>query len=273
MRKTWLVGLTLCLSVPLMGHDMFLVLQDHDVPSNSEVTVELFNGTFDKSENSIDRDRMTDVSVVDGSGETRHPHTSQWRESDNITYLDFTTGDPGTYVVGVSTGTRMIALSAEDFNEYLKHDGVLDVLAAREQEGILDQPARERYSKHVKTILQVGDTVTDSHLQLLAYPIEIVPQTNPAELQVGDTLRVLVAEEGQPVAEQRVYASYEGFHQHEDDGGHQEAVKTRTDNRGVAEIDISHAGRWYVRLIRMVPVNDADADYESNWATLTFQVR
>lgn len=273
MRSRWIVGVAMLLSVPLMGHDMFLVLQNHDVAANSEVTVELYNGTFDKSENSIDRDRMTDVSVVDGTGETRHQHTSQWRESDNITYLDFTTGDPGTYVVGVSTGSRMIELSAEDFNEYLKHDGVLDVLAEREEEGILDQPARERYSKHVKTILQVGEGATDSHLQLLAYPIEIVPQTNPAELQAGDTLRVLVVEEGQPIAGQRVYASYEGFHQHSDDGGHQEAVKTRTDSRGVAEIDISRSGRWFVRLIRMVPVDEADADYESNWATLTFQVR
>lgn len=273
MRKICLAGLTWCLSVPLMGHDMFLVLQNHEVAAESQVTVELYNGTFDKSENSIDRDRMIDVSIVDGAGETRHPGTSQWRESDNITFLDFTTGDPGTYVVGVSTASRMIELSAEDFNEYLQHDGVLDVLAAREKEGILDRGARERYSKHVKTILQVGEGTTDSHLQLLAYPIEIVPQTNPAELQPGDTLRVLVVEEGQPVAGQRVYASYEGFHQHGDDGGHQEAVKTRTDSRGVAEIDISRAGHWYVRLIRMVPVDETDADYESNWATLTFQVR
>jgi len=33
-------------------------------------------------------------------------------------------------------------------------------------------------------------------------------------------------------------------------------------------------GRWYVRTIHMVETTDeADVDYESNWATLTFQVR
>ena len=273
MTSRWIVSLTLLLSVPLMGHDMFLVLQNHDVAAISEVTIELFNGTFDKSENSIDRDRMTDVSVIDGKGEVTHPATGQWRDANNITYLDFKTGEPGTYVVGVSTGERMIELSAEDFNEYLRHDGVLDVLAAREKEGILQQPARERYSKHVKTILQVGEVPTETYLQLLAYPIEIVPQTNPADLQVGDTLKVLVLAEGQPLAGQLVYASYEGFRGHDDGGGHQEAVKTKTHDHGVAEIDISHSGRWYVRLIRMVPVDEAGADYESNWATLTFQVR
>lgn len=272
MRYRWIIGLTVLLSVPLMGHDMFLVFQDHEVAAHSPVTVELFNGTFTESENSIDRDRMTDVSVVSGTGEVHHPLTSQWRESNNITYLDFTTGAAGTYVVGVSTKARMIELSAEDFNEYLRHDGVLDVLASREEQGTLHQSARERYSKHVKTILQVGDTSTDTYLQLLTYPIEIVPQTNPADLQVGDALRVLVLAEGQPVAEQLVYASYDGFHPHEDSDEHQEAVETKTNAHGVAEIDISHSGRWYVRLIRMVPVNEEGADYESNWATLTFQV-
>lgn len=273
MKSRWIIFLTLLVCGPLMGHDMFLVLQDHDVAANSEVTVELFNGTFDKSENSIDRDRMIDVSVVDGRGGVTHPATSQWREADNITYLDFTTGEAGTYVVGVSTASRMIELSAEDFNEYLEHDGVLDVLAARQEGGILDRPANERYSKHVKSILQVGDSSTDSHLQVLGYPIEIIPQTNPADLTAGDTLRVLVLAEGQPVDGQLVYASHAGYHGHDDSGDHQEAVETRTDDRGVAEIDISHPGRWYVRLIRMVPVNETGVDYDSNWATLTFEVR
>jgi uncharacterized GH25 family protein len=273
MKTLCSLVLALLISVPSMGHDMFLVLQDHDVAAHAEVTVELFNGTFDKSENSIDRERMLDVSVVDGEGETTHPVVDQWREADNITYLDFTTGDPGTYIVGVSTAANMIELSADDFNEYLQHDGVLDVLAARERDGSMQQPAKERYAKHVKTILQVGDMPTDSYLQVLGYPTEIIPQTNPADLTVGDTLRVLVLAEGQPVDSQLVYASHAGFHAHEASGGHQEAVETRTDDRGIAEIAISHSGRWYVRLIRMVPVNEGGVDYESNWATLTFEVR
>ena len=43
--------------------------------------------------------------------------------------------------------------------------------------------------------------------------------------------------------------------------------------RGIFSFEISHQGRWYVRLIRMVPVPEEGVDYESNWATLTFDVR
>jgi hypothetical protein len=69
-----------------------------------------------------------------------------------------------------------------------------------------------------------------------------------------------------------VYASFEGYHSHDAEGDHREAAKLRTDDRGVASLELTRSGRWYVRLIRMLPADDEGADYESNWATLTFEV-
>jgi hypothetical protein len=40
----------------------------------------------------------------------------------------------------------------------------------------------------------------------------------------------------------------------------------------VAQVEITRSGRWYLRLIRMLPSDDEGVDYESNWATLTFEV-
>ena len=259
-------------AVGVSGHDMFLVLPDHDFPEGSPITVALYNGTFDKSENTIDRERMIDVRVIDGKNQGTHPSTSQWREEGTVTYLDFQSGSPGTYVVGVSTSPRMIELTAEEFNEYLEHDGVLDVLEARRRDETADRGANERYAKHVKTILQVGETTTDSFAHRLGYPIEIVPLANPGALGAGQTLEVLVLAEGEPVAGQLVYASFEGFHTHDETGSHREAVKTRTDDSGVARVELTRPGRWYIRLIRMLPVDEEGVDYESNWATLTFEV-
>ena len=104
-------------TVAARGHDMFLVLPDHDLPAHSPARVDLYNGTFDKSETAIDRDRMIDVSVVDGGGRVAHPDADAWREEAEVTILTFETGAPGTYLVGVSTKARTIALSAEDFND------------------------------------------------------------------------------------------------------------------------------------------------------------
>ena len=47
---------------------------------------------------------------------------------------------------------------------------------------------------------------------------------------------------------------------------------TRAGPAGVARIEVTRVGRWYVRLIRMVEAAEEGVDYESNWATLTFEV-
>ncbi|MFQ5572602.1 MAG: DUF4198 domain-containing protein, partial [Rhodothermales bacterium] len=234
-KKTLLTIAALMLLVgSLYAHDMYLKLSTYFLSPHIDATIALFNGTFDKSENVITRDRMQDVRIVGPGSEAVHPDTSQWWEKDNITWLDFETGDPGTYVIGVSTRPRMIDLSAEEFNAYLEHDGVLDVLEARKREGTLDKEAREKYSKHVKAIYQVGDTRTEAYRHRLGYPIEIVPLNNPYELGVGDACEVLVLKDGQPVANQLIYASYEGYHNPDNEGGHVEAIRTRTDGEGVA---------------------------------------
>ena len=84
---------------------------------------------------------MVDVTVIDGALEATHPAPEQWRDEGTVTFLDFQSGAPGTYVVGVSTAPRMIELTAEEFNDYLEHDGVLDVLEARRREGTAPPPS------------------------------------------------------------------------------------------------------------------------------------
>jgi uncharacterized GH25 family protein len=272
MRRILICVAVILVAGTAFGHDLFLVMPDHFFPEGAPVSVALYNGTFNSSENTIDRERMLDVTVIDGANQATHPSPEQWRDQEKMTFLDFQSGPPGTYVVGVSTAPRMIELTADEFNEYLEHDGVVDVLEARSKNGTSDQPAAERYSKHVKTILQVGESATDSYGHRFGYPIEIVPMANPGDLIAGQTLEVLVLAEGEPVADQLVYASFPGFHSHDDNDSHREAASVRTDEQGVARIVLTRPGRWYVRLIRMLPSDEEGVDYESNWATLTFEV-
>ena len=206
----------------LSSHDMYLKMDTYFFEPNSEATIQLFNGTFEKSENVIDRDRMVDVSLI-GKGERMRAKTSQWREKDSITLLDFTTGEPGTWVAGVSTAPRNIEMDAEAFNSYLEHDGVLDMLEYRRENGELEEDAIEEYSKHVKTIFQVGEQRSDDWKTALGYPIEFVPLSNPYDLNTGDTLQVQLLYEGKPLADQLVYTDYKATgdgHSHGEESGH-----------------------------------------------------
>ena len=277
-----LAVLTVVIVTAVSAHTLFLKLDSFFLEPNSTGMVALLNGDFDNSENAVTRDRMLDVSVV-GPGGVVHPPESAWRDSAVFHYspdsvdtalLTFDTGDPGTYLIGVSTAARVFDLTAEEFNEYLVHDGIVDVIEQRTAAGKTNDDATERYSKHVKALVQVGDGRSGQWAHELGYPVEFMPLSNPYELGVGDELRVRFLRAGEPVANQLVYANYEDHHGHDEAGEHMEAVTTRTNTDGVATIPLSGTGRWYVRTIHMVETtSEADVDYESNWATLTFQVR
>ena len=274
--------LTIVVVTAVRAHTMFLKLDSFFLEPNSTGVVALFNGDFDLSENVITRDRMLDVSVVGPAG-TTHPPESAWTDSavfhwspDSVdtAILEFETGGPGTYLIGVSTAARVFDLTAEEFNEYLVHDGIVDAIAQREAAGKTDDEATERYSKHVKAVVQVGGARSGEWSHELGYPVEFIPLRNPYELGAGEELQVRFLRAGQPVGNQLVYASYDEHHGHDAAGEHVEAVTTRTNADGVATIPLNGTGRWYVRTIHMVETTDEpDVDYESNWATLTFEVR
>ena len=274
--------LTVVLAATAQAHTMFLKLESFFLEPNSTHQVALLNGDFDNSENTITRDRMQDVSVVGPEG-VMHPPMSAWTDtamfhwdadSVDTALLTFETKGSGTYVLGVSTTATVFKLTAQEFNDYLVHDGVVDAIEQREAAGKTNDEATERYSKHVKALVQVGDQRSGEWSHELGYPAEFIPLQNPYDLSVGDNLEVRFLRAGQPVANQLVYGNTEFNHAHDDAGGHVETVITRTDANGVATIPLSAGGRWYVRTIHMVETNsEADVDYESNWATLTFQVR
>jgi uncharacterized GH25 family protein len=268
MRKQFaLVAILLMISAAvLLAHDLFLKLDNYFVPPNTAVRVAVLNGTFSKSEGPVSPDRLLDLSMV-GPMERRAIPRESWKPSGDTTWLSVQTEAPGTYVIGASLSPREIALSAEEFNGYLKEDGIPDVLDARRRAGELGRAARERYQKHVKAILQVGNLRTRAFEVVLGYPAEIVPLTNPYLTIVGDTLAVRCLVDGQPVAQQLVIAGGER------DTTRIPETRVRTAADGVARVVIRAPGKWYVKFIHMVPVQGDSVNYESKWATLTFQVR
>ena len=268
MRTRSIVAAFLLLATAslLRAHDLFLKLDTYFVPPSTAVRVAVLNGSFTTSEGAVTPDRLRDLSIASAGGRVALPRDS-WRPQGDTTWLTLTTGAPGTYVVGASLLPRQIALAAKDFNAYLAEDGIPDVLAARTRAGELTQDARERYQKHVKAIFQVGDLRTRAFETVLGYPAEIVPLTNPYFSSVGDTLAVRCLLDGRSAAQQMVIA-----------GGQRDTtpipeVRVRSDSEGVARFVIRTPGKWYVKFIRMAPVHGDSVNYESKWATLTFQVR
>ena len=249
------------------AHDMFLKPTRYFAPENSEVRVRVLNGTFTRSENSIARNRLADASVLTPVRRIALD-TAEWSVTGDTSTFHIHTRGPGTYVIGASTRPTVFELTADEFNLYLKEDGIPDVLEARQKAGEMGKSAKERYHKHVKSMVQVGTARSDHYATPLGYPAEIVPMENPYSLSSGATLRVRTLVDGKPAANQ--YVIYGGVNA---DDANIEPKSVRSNGEGVAAIPLSVAGTWYIKFINMVRVKTDSVDYESKWATLTFQVR
>lgn len=260
-------GLMLATAAIAAAHDMFLKPSRFFVPENSEVRVRVLNGTFDRSENSIARNRLRDASVITPTRRVQLD-TAEWTVNGDTSTFHVHTRVPGTYVIGASTRPSMIELSGEDFNLYLQEDGIPDVLAERRRSNELQKSAKARYHKHVKAMIQVGSAPSQHFATPLAYPAEIIPVENPYALAKGATLSVRTMVDGKAAANQ--YVLY-GARTADNKAIAQRDV--RSDARGIALIPLSASGTWYVKFINMARVQGDSVDYESKWTTLTFQVR
>lgn len=271
-RVSWAAMLSVVLLVVSVSiaaaHDMFVRPASFFVAENGETLVRILNGTFSKSENSIARSRVADLSVVSPSGR-QQLDTTAWNATGDTSTFRLRAGATGTYVLGVSTRPNVIEMSGDTFNLYLREDGIPDALDERRKSGELGRRVKERYSKHVKALVQVGPTRTDVYATALGYPAELLPLSNPYSATVGQVLRFQTLVDGKPAANQ--YVLYGG---RTATGGRIQQRSARSDSTGVVAIPLRARGTWYVKFINMGRLSgDPAADYESKWATITFQLR
>ena len=269
MRKNLFVGLllSLFLILPAFAHDLFLKPDRFFAKVNENILMSVMNGTFQKSEGAVAIARLTDVSVIAPSGVRASPKEADFTKNETTAFLNFKPAEAGNFVVGLSTALRENALAAKEFNEYLTLEGIPDVLDNRKRDKELDTDARYRYSKYVKTILQIGDKQTDSYKTALGYAVEMIPQQNPYQLKKGKTIEILCLKDGKPLVGQTVLTGRET-------NGKLAAEKAlRSDSKGIIKIKLDGAGKWYAKFINMVKIDDPKLNYESKWATLTFEIK
>jgi uncharacterized GH25 family protein len=255
------------LSLSAFAHDLFLKPDSFFTGSGERVRIKILNGSFQTSDGAVSFARLKDLSVVSPAGSRSNPSEADFTKDEKTSYLHLQPNAAGNHVVGLSTMPREIDLKAKEFNEYLAHDGIPDTLAERRRKKELGKDVRERYSKHVKTILQVGAAQSENYKALFGYPVEIVPQANPYGLKAGSSFRFLCLKGGKPLANQFVMSGYEK------NGRVITGGNVRTDKNGFGEIKINSTGKWYVKFIQMTRLADPKLNYESNWATLTFEIR
>jgi uncharacterized GH25 family protein len=172
---------------------------------------------------------------------------------------------PGIHVIGYRSRQSFIELSASQFDQYLKEEGLGRILELRAAHGDKSGKARELYSRSAKSLVSAGAAKAGGHDRVLGFPLELVPEINPYSLDGRGALPIRLLFRGSPLAGAQVQAI-----SHQDP---RVVVTVLTDAGGRATLRLDRPGAWLVKTIHMYELTDrSKADWESLWATLTFEV-
>ncbi len=259
------------------AHQTYLISDLYDLRPGTDNFLILRNGTYHESGYSITRKMSRDISIVMGGTRKTPPDDYVSDEDTNPnyknTYIKVVADKEGTGLGGVAANPDHIALPAEMFAEYLRHEGMVDELAEFNATNKLET-IRERYTKHAKGIFQVGKPLTDDYKAKLDYKAEIFVEQNPGAVKVGDDMSIQVLFEGKPLADQLVFVSHANYEAPANAGVPElSAYALRTDENGRASFKITEKDKWYIQMIHMQKIVDDEADYESNWSTITFEIK
>jgi uncharacterized GH25 family protein len=179
--------------------------------------------------------------------------------------LKITLKEDGTHLLLLQSNNAFAELEGEEFNAYLKEDGLDEILYQREQTKTLLKPAKEFYSRYAKLLIQVGEKKDDIYKKVAGFPIEIIPEKNPYALKLGDVIRFKILFQGKPAfgTKVKVWNRY---------NSRTTVQNIYTEKDGTMETRLSGKGPWMVSVVKMIPSKEPGAEWQSYWGSLVFGV-
>lgn len=212
-------------------------------------------------------ERFAAIRVDDGSSGACHESPIIGEEGGDPAG-GFEPAEPGLYILIYDSGNAHIELECEQFDEYLKEKGLETIRQRRAERKENSVPAREIYSRCAKSlILAMGDDSSGARRGLdraVGMPLELVARFDPFAHEGTQDARVQVLFEGKPLRDVQVTARSRRT---------PTAVQQkRSGGDGQVAFRLTDPGPWLIECTHMRPTPERnDADYESFWASLTFE--
>ena len=254
--------LALALTTSALAHDTWLIPDQFNLAPKSTVTLDMTSGMeFPKLDVGPKPERVESATcrlagkTFDITNKAATPHSLQFKAE---------LADAGVATFWVKLPPRSIELKPEEVKEYLDEVDAPEALRKQWAE-MKEQRWRESYSKHQKTFARVGDPTSDrSWAEPVGTFLEIVPEKDPTMLKAGDDFPVRVLKEGKPFA---------GFSLNAVSAGQPKGETRKTDSDGRVTFRVGIAGRWLLRGTDIRKSKQPETDWESDFATLTFEVK
>ncbi|MGD9563693.1 MAG: DUF4198 domain-containing protein [Pyrinomonadaceae bacterium] len=265
MRVNFLVAALLLFSATGFAHEYWLEPESFFLAPNQKTIVRLFVGDGlikDREERpfQLEKTPMFKIDSRQGAADLLGG-----LKDGSLPIYEFGGGKAGNYLLGMERNWTYITLEPDLFAAYLREDGMEYIMAEREKLGESKKAGRERYSRYIKALLQVGDVRDETYKKKLGLKLELIPLENPYAKKVGDKISFQVLFDGKPLAGRTVFA----------DNRESETQKMTTDSKGRFSFKLDNKGLWLARLVFMqrCKAECGEADWESYWGAFSFGVR
>ena len=170
----------------------------------------------------------------------------------------------GAHIVGYRSNNSYVSQEPQKFAEYLKEEGLEQIMRIREGRGESQKPSREFFARCAKALVVAGSGSRAGFDRVLGFTLEIVPEKDPEAWQAGGSLVFRILFEGKPLAGALIAA----LPQREPS----KKLTARSDLAGRVTLLLPQPGVWLIKAVHMIPSDGKKADWQSFWASLTFEI-
>ena len=255
------VWCALCAGVAT-AHEFWIDAENYQVPQGAEIVANLKNGqNFEGTTFSYMKRGFTRFDLV--QGDTVVPVEGRMGDRPALTVA--APLDGLISVVHETTPSFVNYKEWEKFVSFAAHKDFPDIAARHAANGFPDAPFKERYTRHVKALIGVGNGAgADSAAGLKT---EFVALSNPYDPAFDGSMQVQVLYLGAPRADAQV----EVFDR--PPSGDVVVTLHRTDADGIATVPVAPGHTYLFDAVVLEPIlNDDTAVWDTFWAALTFAV-
>jgi uncharacterized GH25 family protein len=256
------ISIFLIISTLTFAHEFWLQPQKFMLKSSEKTNIDVFVGENYAGEK-VDASKFTVSKLIHYGKGIEEDFMSKISTKDSVK-IEASFSTEGNHLVAFNNTNKFIELKAAKFNEYLKGEGLENIIKLRKQQGKQNKDGREFYQRCVKTLFQVGDVLDETYKQNTGMRLEVIALENPYLIKDKKMIPFKVMFDNELIMNALVLAWHSS-------NGKTTVEKMRSNKDGEITIAITKTGRWMISTVKMIPItNNQKADYQSFWGSYTF---
>jgi uncharacterized GH25 family protein len=257
----FLCGLLLLGSITF-AHEFWLEPVKFWLQKNEKVRIDLMVGEDYRGEHS--NGHKYKILKLDHYGNDQKQDVRSKIYGDSLSSIDISFATGGNHLIAFNNTSKFIELEASKFNEYLRTEGLDNVMLLRIQAGDTLKAGRELYQRCVKTLVQVDGKTDNTYAINTGMRLEIIPAQNPYDQKTTTPITFKILFDNKPLTNGLVLAWHVA-------AGKTTHTTVRSDQNGEVVFPITKTGKWMISTVHMTAhANSKEADWQSYWGSYTF---